>query len=143
MREEIRMVPRTVYIANDGTEYNDQYDCMAHETDLLAKTAEANVQRIPSFTYTPELAYSDTTWMWYFVSTKSELEDVLAFHEIAQGPFGFDPASVTKFPCCIAVCVSDYDHEANVEGTAEEVIERLHEYERDLLEAIESKRKEI
>lgn len=143
MREEIRMVPRTVYIANDGTEYNDQYDCMAHETDLLAKTAEAKVQRIPSFTYTPELAYSDTTWMWYFVSTKSELEDVLAFHEIAQGPFCFDPASVTKFPCCIAVCVSDYDHEANVEGTAEEVIERLHEYERDLLEAIESKRKEI
>lgn len=143
MREEIRMVPRTVYIANDGTEYNDQYDCMAHETDLLAKTTEAKVQRIPSFTYTPELAYPDTTWMWYFVSTKSELEDVLAFHEIAQGPFGFDPASVTKFPCCIAVCVSDYYHEANVEGTAEEVIERLHEYERDLLEAIESKRKEI
>lgn len=143
MREQIRMVPRTVYIANDGTEYNDRYDCIAHETDLIAKALEVKVQRIPSFTYTPEFAQSDTTWTWYLVSTRSEIEDVLDFHEIAKGPFGFEPESVTKFPCCIAVSVCDYDHEASVKGTAEEIVEMLHEYERDLLEAIESKRKEI
>lgn len=38
---------------------------------------------------------------------------------------------------------NDYDHEANVEGTAEEIIERLHEYEHDLLDVIKQKEEEI
>lgn len=143
MREEIRMFPRTVYIANDGTEYNDQYDCMAHETDLLAKAAEEKIRKIPAFSYNPEFSDSERTWTWYGVSNQTELEDVLAWNGIEREPFGFNPASITKFPCWIAVSTNDYDHEANVEGTAEEIIERLHEYEHDLLDVIKQKEEEI
>ena len=143
MTERIQMVPRTVYIANDGTEYDDQYDCMAHESDLLAKAAEEKIRKIPSFDYAPEFSDSEKTWTWYRVSGQADLENVLAWNGIERGLFGFDPTSITKFPCWVAVSVNDFDHEASIEGTVDEVLERLHEYENNLMEAIKQKEEEI
>lgn len=34
MKVETRVITKTVYVANDGTEFNDEDSCLCHEQEL-------------------------------------------------------------------------------------------------------------
>lgn len=45
MKEETRVITKTVYIATDGTEFNDEDDCLYHEQELAQEERERDIEK--------------------------------------------------------------------------------------------------
>lgn len=100
------------------------------------------MKKIPYFCHTPEFVDSDYTWEWYLVSSNDDLNIVKEYCEVNEDSFSqdFEPDS---YPAWVAVSKCDFDGAYQVEGTVKDIVEKLHEYENDLIQLIESKEKEI
>ena len=102
MRVETRSVPNTVtvYIADDGTEFEYEWRCADYECQCRAKEAEERIAGIPFFDATPPFADDDEEWRWYYVTSQREVQDIAAaYFNSASSAHEFQPKT---FPCWIA-----------------------------------------
>lgn len=131
MKEKIEKVTleKHLYIADDGKEFLTKEGCLSYENDLTKSRAQDIVNRIPHFVYSPEWETSDYSWDWYFVSNQMELDAVRAVlynYEAAAHEF-----EAPSFPCWLAF-TSDCDGYGFVEGTLEQVLEKLNTFGLDI-----------
>lgn len=142
MTEIVKTVQKKQYVADDGSIFNDPDACRIHEEDIRRRDLIDLVNKLPSFRHTPEFVDSDYTWEWYLVSSEKDLNIVKEYLEVDNDSFSmsFKPDS---YPVWIVVSECDLDGCSQIEGTVKNIIEKLHEYENDLVRLIEEKEKEI
>ena len=142
MTEIIKTVQKKQYVADDGSVFNDPDSCLIHEKETRLNEVVALVKKIPYFRHTPEFVDSDYTWEWYRISSDDALNIVKEYCEVNEDSFSrdFKPGS---YPAWVAVSKCDFDGACQVEGAMKDIVEKLHEYENDLIQLIESKEEEI
>ncbi len=84
MREETRdmtvQMSKTVYIADDGAEFNNPRDCARYEANVKREAAEKKIENLPHFDLLPIGAGEhddDPNWTWYKVSSEEELQALM------------------------------------------------------------------
>lgn len=142
MTEIVKTVQKKQYVADDGAVFNDPDACRIHEEDIRRRELIDLVNKLPFFRHTPEFVDSDYTWEWYLVSSEKDLNIVKEYLEVDGDSFSmaFKPDS---YPAWVAVSECDLDGSSQIEGTVKNIVEKLHEYEKDLVRLIEEKEKEI
>lgn len=78
-RVEIMQTTRTIYVADDGMEFNSKTQCAEHENALKQYAAEKKIRELPCFELYPPGAgghEDDDTYAWYRVSSEEELENL-------------------------------------------------------------------
>lgn len=142
MTEIVKNVQKRQYVADDGSVFNDPDSCRIHEKEARRNEVVALVKKIPYFRHTPEFVDSDYTWEWYRVSSDDDLNIVKEYCWVNEDSFSHDfkPGS---YPAWVAVSKCDFYGDCQVEGTMKDIVEKLHEYENDLIQLIESKEEEI
>lgn len=142
MTEIVKTVQKKQYVADDGSVFNDADSCRLHEEEIRRNKIIGLVNKIPYFRHTPEFVDSDYTWEWYRISSDDDLNIVKEYCEVDEDSFSHDFKPDT-YPVWVAVSKCDFDGACQVEGTMKDIVEKLHEYENDLIQLIESKEKEI
>jgi hypothetical protein len=101
MKREKKLIEKEVYVASDGTEFNNEYDCKAYEKDLLYKSL--NVQKLETdIDYLPFCNCSDdddSSYTWYYVKNEEELNRLIELYEC-------EVEEIDKYPEW--VCIEEY-----------------------------------
>lgn len=139
---EVETVQKKKYIAVDGKEFDDKFSCQAWENGIHRKSVLDRFYTLPNFSHTPDFVDSDYSWEWYLVSSEEDLDLVKEYYEISGEPC---PINIERerYPQWIAVSNCDLDGCSQIEGTKDDIIRRIREFENDLIKAIKDKEKEI
>lgn len=139
---EAETVQKKKYIAVDGKEFDDKFSCQAWENGIHRKSVLDRFYTLPNFSHTPDFVDSDYSWEWYLVSSEEDLDLVKEYYEISGEPC---PINIERerYPQWIAVSNCDLDGCSQIEGTKDDIIRRIREFENDLIKAIKDKEKEI
>lgn len=139
---EAETVQKKKYIAVDGKKFDDKFSCQAWENGIRRKSVLDRIYTLPNFSHTPDFVDSDYSWEWYLVSSEEDLDLVKEYHEISGEPC---PINIERerYPQWIAVSNCDLDGCSQIEGTKDDIIRRIREFENDLIKAIKDKEKEI
>lgn len=139
---ETETVQKKKYIAIDGKEFDDKFSCQEWENGIRLKSVIDRLCTLPNFSHTPDFVDSDYSWEWYLVSSEEDLDLVKEYYEISGEPC---PINIERerYPQWIAVSNCDLDGCSQIEGTEDDIIRRIREFENDLMKTIEDKEKEI
>ena len=85
MREEKRAVSmtHTVYVADDGAEFDNRDDCVWHETEVRQHAAEEKIAHLLHFNLFPVgagMLDDDPDWIWYKASSEDDLNAIMDAH---------------------------------------------------------------
>ena len=137
---EVETIQKKKYIAIDGKEFDDKFSCQEWENGIRLKSVIDRLCALPHFSHTPEFVDSDHAWEWYLVSSEEDLDLVTEYYEISGEPCPID-IEQESYPQWIAVSSCDFDRCSQIEGTKDDIIRRIREFENDLIKAIKDKEK--
>ena len=133
MTVETRSVPNTVtvYIAEDGTEFEYEWRCADHERQCKAREAEERIAGVPHFDATPPFTDDDEEWRWYYVTSQREVQDIAAaFFNSDSSAHEFQPKA---FPCWIAAIFTGREDRSGWMVEYAEYVEGQSDFEARLL----------
>jgi len=75
MKKETRrvVIPADYYIADDGTEFTSEQQCLVYEQAVEEEKQYAIAESLPHFRYAPPITDTEADYVWTFCKTKEEL----------------------------------------------------------------------
>ena len=134
MRKETRTEERvvksnyTVYIADDGKEFDNERKCLNYEHDIAEEKAREAIQHLvlENITVSPLTIYDDfrdvgTTW--YKVETENDFKLIQEYCDLAYGDY-YGP-NIKSYPTTVCIVDSDDWYEAY---TLDQLMEQTKEF---------------
>lgn len=109
-RQETFTAKKTVYIADDGTEFATKDACARYEYDLRIQAAGKTVLKIPHMKTCPPFGEGDgPAWHIYLVNSAEEQAAIREYHYCADATAD-EYMKKPAYPCLIVASVYDDDY---------------------------------
>ena len=129
MRIEKRDVTytHTVYIAEDGKEFNQEYECRWHEQKTMLSVAEDRIKHlkikpVPDF---PLVSENVNCISWYNITSENDFDLILNYYKLWDECFIYESDCPNKYPAIVYVVESTDDYSYAYMGNIEDVITDL------------------
>ncbi len=137
-RQEV--IETTVYIAEDGTEFNDRVDCERYEEAEQFEKAQKRLREMPSFSMEPPGCDYYAYYSWVRLANEKDLA-ALKLGEFHPDSTAHD-YEAPSYPCWVLYHVDDQG-DGYISGTLEELWREFVEYHASVLHQIEEKERKL